>query len=91
MLALIQELHGQEHTIIMVTHSMWAASRYARRLIVLHRGQVVLDGPIREVFAAEERLAACGLWSPEIVQLSRSLGFVALTPEEFRRHITGSQ
>ncbi len=89
MLALIQELHAKGHTIIMVTHSMWAASRYARRLIVLHAGRVVLDGPTREVFAAEERLAACGLRSPEIVQLSRSLGFVALTPEEFQRHISG--
>jgi energy-coupling factor transporter ATP-binding protein EcfA2 len=88
MLALIRELHAKGHTIIMVTHSMWAASRYARRLIVLHRGLVALDGPTREVFAAEERLAACGLRSPEIVQLSRSLGFVALTPEEFKRHIS---
>jgi energy-coupling factor transporter ATP-binding protein EcfA2 len=91
MLALIRELHEQGHTIIMVTHSMWAASRYARRLIVMHQGRVILDGPTREVFAEEERLAACGLRSPDIVQLSRSFGFIALTPEEFRRHISGSQ
>jgi energy-coupling factor transporter ATP-binding protein EcfA2 len=61
MLALIQDLHAQGHTVIMVTHSMWAASRYARRLIVLRAGRVVLDGPTRVVFAQEERLAACGL------------------------------
>jgi len=91
MLALIQDLHGQGHTIIMVTHSMWAASRYARRLIVLQAGLVVLDGPTREVFADEERLAACGLRSPELVQISRGLGFLALTPEEFQRHITPSE
>ena len=89
MLALIRELHEKGHTIIMVTHSMWAASYYARRLIVLHTGRVVLDGPTRDVFAEEEHLAACGLRAPEIVQLSRSLGFIALTPEEFRRHIAG--
>jgi energy-coupling factor transporter ATP-binding protein EcfA2 len=89
MLALIRELHEKGHTIIMVTHSMWAATRYARRLIVLHRGRMILDGPTREVFAEEEPLAACGLRSPEIVQLSRSLGFIALTPEEFRQHISG--
>jgi energy-coupling factor transport system ATP-binding protein len=88
MLALIQDLHAQGHTVIMVTHSMWAASRYARRLIVLRAGRVVLDGPTREVFAEEDRLAACGLRSPEVVQLSRGLGFLALTPEEFQRHIT---
>jgi energy-coupling factor transport system ATP-binding protein len=87
MLALIQELHAQGHTVIMVTHSMWAASRYARRVIVLRGGQAVLDGPAREVFAQEELLAACNLRPPEIVQLSRRLGFAALTPEEFQRHI----
>jgi energy-coupling factor transporter ATP-binding protein EcfA2 len=88
MLDLIRELHEKGHTIIMVTHSMWAASRYARRLIVLHSGRVIIDGPPRQVFAEEELLAACGLKSPEIVQLSRSLGFIALTPEEFQRHIS---
>jgi energy-coupling factor transport system ATP-binding protein len=88
MLALIRELHEKGHTIIMVTHSMWAASRYAHRLIVLHTGRVILDGPTREVFAEVERLAACGLRAPEIVQLSRRLGFIALTPEEFRLNIS---
>jgi energy-coupling factor transporter ATP-binding protein EcfA2 len=91
MLALIQELHDKGHSIIMVTHSMWAASRYARRLVVLQRGRVILDGPTREVFAEEDSLAACSLRPPEIVQLSRRLGFVALTPEEFYRHISRSQ
>jgi energy-coupling factor transporter ATP-binding protein EcfA2 len=88
MFDLIRELHEKGHTIIMVTHSMWAASQYARRLIVLQAGRVTLDGPTRDIFAEEERLAACGLRSPEIVQLSRSLGFIALTPEEFQRHIS---
>lgn len=89
MLALIGELHAQGHTVIMVTHSMWAASRYARRLIVLRGGRVALDGPTREVLAREEDLAACRLSSPDLVRLSRRLGFTALTPEEFQRHIQG--
>jgi energy-coupling factor transport system ATP-binding protein len=89
MLALIRELHAQGHTVIMVTHSMWAAWRYARRLIVLKAGRVVLDGPTREVLAREEDLAACRLRSPALVRLSRCLGFTALTPEEFQRHIQG--
>jgi energy-coupling factor transport system ATP-binding protein len=87
MLALIRDLHGQGHTVIMVTHSMWAASRYARRLIVLRAGRVVLDGPPGEVFADEAGLAACGLKAPEVVQLARGLGFMALTPEDFQQQI----
>jgi energy-coupling factor transport system ATP-binding protein len=87
LLGLVAELHAQGHTIIMVTHSMGAAAAYARRLIVLDQGRVVLDGPPREILAQEETLARCRLRPPEVVQLSRRLGFVALTPEEFRARI----
>ncbi len=87
MLNLIQELHAQGHTIIMVTHSMWAAATYARRLVLLKDGQVILDGPTRKVLAQEEILAECRLRPPAVVQLSRRLGFLALSPEEFQKAI----
>jgi hypothetical protein len=48
---------------------------------------VVLDGPTREVLAQEETLAQCRLKPPEITQLSRRLGFLALTAGEFRERI----
>lgn len=84
MFDLICDLHAQGHTILMVTHSLWAAARYARRLLVLHGGRVVLDGPPREVLAQEEILQQCGLRAPTLVRFSRLLGFTALTLEEFR-------
>ncbi len=84
MMNLIAELNTQGHTIIMVTHSMWVAAHFARRLVVLREGRVVLDGPSRWVLAQEEVLAECGLKPPAVVQLSRRLGFLALTAEEFR-------
>jgi energy-coupling factor transport system ATP-binding protein len=87
LLDLVRELHSQGHTIIMVTHSMWAAATYARRLILLNRGRVVLDGPTREVLAREEALNECRLQAPAVVQLSLRLGFLALTPAEFREQV----
>jgi energy-coupling factor transporter ATP-binding protein EcfA2 len=89
LLGLIQELHAQGHTIIMVTHSMWATATYARRVVVLDQGRVVMDGPTREVLAQGETLAACRLKPPAVTQLSRRLGFLALTPEEFREKVAG--
>jgi energy-coupling factor transport system ATP-binding protein len=68
----------------MVTHSMWAAASYARRLVVLKDGQVILDGPTREVLAQEEMLFRARLRPPEVVRLSHRLGFLALSNEEFR-------
>jgi energy-coupling factor transport system ATP-binding protein len=84
LLGLVRKLNSQGHTVIMVTHSMWAAATYARRLVVLLDGRVVLDGPPRRVLAETELLTRARLVPPAIVRLSRALGFTALTPEEFR-------
>ncbi|MDO9531802.1 MAG: energy-coupling factor transporter ATPase [Deltaproteobacteria bacterium] len=89
LLGLARELHAQGHTVIMVTHSMWAAATYARRLVVLLDGKVLLDGPAREVLAQRELLARARLVPPAVVQLSRALGFMALTPAEFCRRVGG--
>ena len=89
LLGLARELHAQGHTVIMVTHSMWAAATYARRLVVLLDGRVLLDGPARQVLAEAALLAQARLVDPPVVQLSRALGFMALTPAEFRDHFGG--
>ncbi len=91
LLDLAADLNARGCTIIMVTHSMWAAAAYARRLVVLRDGQVLLDGPTREVLAQEETLAAARLRPPAVLRLSRRLGFVALTPQEFREGIAAPQ
>ena len=57
-LNLIQELN-REHglTVIMVLHDLNQASQRAERLVVLHRGRIVEDGPPRAVIR-EEMLAS---------------------------------
>jgi energy-coupling factor transport system ATP-binding protein len=87
LLDLVADLHGKAHTIIMVTHSMWAAATYAQRLVVLKDGQVLLNGPTREVLAQEEILSEARLRPPAVVQLSRRLGFMALSTREFREKL----
>ncbi|MDD3580291.1 MAG: energy-coupling factor transporter ATPase [Desulfobacca sp.] len=87
MMNLIRDLNRQGHTIIMVTHSMWAAAEYSQRLIILQDGRLILDGPTREVLAQEEVLAACHLVPPAVVRLARRLGFSALSAAEFQAHL----
>jgi len=66
---------------------MWAATTYAQRLVVLQDGQILLDGLTRVVLAQEEVLARARLQPPEVVRLSRRLGFLALSPREFREKV----
>jgi energy-coupling factor transport system ATP-binding protein len=91
LLDLIRELHAQGHTVIMVTHSMWAAATYARRLVVLLDGRVLLDGPTRQVLAAADVVAQARLVPPPVVQFSQALGFLALTPAEFKGRLGGRE
>lgn len=90
LLDLIAELHGLGHTVIMVTHSMWAAATYARRLVVVLEGRVLLDGPTAQVLAAADAVTQARLVPPAVVQLSQELGFMALTPEEFQQRVRGA-
>ena len=55
-------------TVILITHHMDEAAQ-AQRVVVLHKGEVALDGEPREVFSQVEKLHALGLAAPETVEL----------------------
>lgn len=82
MMELLKRLNERGHTIIIITHSMWVAAEYARRTVVLRNGEIILDGPTRQVFAQEDRLAGASLSPPPLVQISNRLGLQALTLEQ---------
>ena len=64
-LSFVRDLHRKEGlTIIMVSHNMEEVARLARRVVVMHRGQVVLDGDVRTVYAQVERLQELDLDVP---------------------------
>lgn len=91
----IRDLHQSRHlTVILITHSMDEAAQLVRRLIVLNKGQVAMDGPVREIFARAEELTAMGLGVPAITELLQRLrrrGIPvradAVTPDEAQRAI----
>ena len=60
--------------IIMVTHSMEEAAKYAKRLLVISKGQIILDGKPAEIFLKEkERLLQAGMDIPEVYKLADAL------------------
>ncbi|PTX58211.1 energy-coupling factor transport system ATP-binding protein [Melghirimyces profundicolus] len=60
-------------TVILVSHSMEEAARYADRLYILHRGRKVMEGLPADLFTMGDRLAKWGLEEPEAVRLVRCL------------------
>ena len=59
-------------TVVLITHHMDEAAQ-AQRVVVLHKGEVALDGTPREVFSQVEKLHEMRLAAPETVELNWEL------------------
>ena len=57
---------------VLITQSMEEATA-AGRVLAMHEGRIVMDGPPREVFEQGERLRTLGLGLPPAVDLARRL------------------
>lgn len=85
------KLHQQGLTIVLVTHSMEDAAKYADHILVLHSGTVFTDGTPEQVFAQKEALEKIGLRLPLALQYQKEVeekfnvtfGKAALTEADF--------
>ena len=59
-------------TVVLITHHMDEAAQ-AQRVVVLHKGEVALDGTPKEVFSQVDKLHDMGLAAPETVELNWEL------------------
>ena len=81
---LARELNRQGITVITITHDMWVVTEYCRRTVVIHGGEIILDGPTRDVFSKADVLSKCYLAPPQITQFSlKRFGETFLGVDEF--------
>lgn len=69
----LAELHAQGRTIVLVTHDMALAAEYADRVVVLHEGQILADGPPSSLFGQADLLAGVCLAAPPVIALAQAL------------------
>ena len=71
----INELYqARKMAVILVTNSMEEAAQYAKRLLVMSKGKIVIDGESREVFRNHrEALKELGVDVPQAVKLAELL------------------
>jgi energy-coupling factor transport system ATP-binding protein len=72
-MGILENLHRQGYTIIMVTHNINIASVYATRIIVMKDGDIFLDGKPEDIFVQTDALAGAGILPPQITRLSQAL------------------
>lgn len=85
MMNLIVELNKKGYTIIIITHSMWVVTEYAKRCVVMKEGEIILDGKTRSVFQEKERLAEAQIFLPPAVSLSDKFGITLLSLSEWKK------
>jgi ABC-2 type transport system ATP-binding protein len=81
---LLRELRDQGRTILLSTHMMGEAERMADEIILIHRGKVVLDGPIDEVRSSHGK-------NTLIVEFEGDGAFLGQLPQVKKASIDGNR
>jgi energy-coupling factor transport system ATP-binding protein len=69
LLALLSDLHDEGTTVVIVTHDLDLAARFATHVAVVSHGRLVRHAPAAEVFADEALLTAVGLRRPALLDV----------------------
>ena len=70
----IEHLHRETGmTVILVSHSMEDIAKYVGRIIVMNRGEKMLDGTPKEVFSHYKELEEVGLAAPQVTYVMHDL------------------
>ena len=70
----VERLHKETGmTVILVSHSMEDVARYVERIIVMNRGEKMLDGTPGEVFRHYKELEKVGLAAPQVTYVMHDL------------------
>lgn len=70
----IRQLNENGTTVIMVCHDMEVVLDFAKKIIVMNRGEILGEGPARSVLADDTLLNKARLLPPQIAQVAKLLG-----------------
>ena len=74
MLKLLKKLHADgERTLLMVSHSMTDVATLCKRVLVMNKGAIAMDGAPGDIFSQAEDLMQMGLGLPAAAQLCHAL------------------
>jgi len=72
-LELLERLNKEGSTIIVISHDMKLIAKYARRIVVLKNGRILLDGPTRAIFSHVDVLEETNIEPPHVTKISMAL------------------
>ena len=89
-------LKKKQKTVLMVEHNIDELAKVADRIIVMDKGKILMDAPVREVLSQVDFLQSLGIYPPQVTQTAfalekKSVHFkrMPITVEEGVQAITG--
>jgi energy-coupling factor transport system ATP-binding protein len=71
---IVSNLNAEGTTVLMISHDMEVVADFARRVLVLSRGKLIGDGPVRRIMKDSGVLGEASLLPAQIPALAMSLG-----------------
>ena len=90
MMELLQRLHREGRTLIIITHVPWVAVEYAERALLMSDGRLLWDGSMRELCAQPELCAQAAFRPPDITLIGAQLGVTPVSVDELLAWTRGS-
>lgn len=73
-LSIMEDLHRKKNiTILLVSHSMDEVARFAQRIIVMDKGEILMDGTPADIFRRHKELEEIGLAAPQAMYIMKEL------------------
>lgn len=73
-LSILEDLHRKKDiTILLVSHSMDEVARFAQRIIVMDKGEILMDGTPADIFRRHKELEEIGLAAPQAMYIMKEL------------------
>ncbi|PDV98984.1 ABC transporter ATP-binding protein [Candidatus Chloroploca asiatica] len=91
MMALLQALHREGHTIIIITHDMALVAEHATTVAVMNHGRLLFHGATHDAFAQPDLLSQARLKLPPLAQLAVRLGWHGVLTMEDAIHQCGAR
>lgn len=82
----LEKLHAQGLALVIATHDVNFAWKWAERILLFHDGMLVADNKPEKVFSEEKLLKTCGLEQPLLYQVGKLYGLNPLPKTIFDMH-----
>ncbi|MDZ7332613.1 MAG: energy-coupling factor ABC transporter ATP-binding protein [candidate division KSB1 bacterium] len=69
LLQLLEQIHSNGKTIVLISHHLDLVFQFAHRLIILNQGQIIFDGDTKHIFDDRKLLDQAQLELPRIIKL----------------------